>query len=349
MEEINNLNRILELLPQPVFCVRNGQILSPNHAARQLFIEPGLPVDALLGDAVQDYAQFSGGTMYLQLTLPGIKLGASVTRVDELDFFIAERSDPELQALALASVQFRQPLSDVVSILSRTNLQLEPEYLAQLNRRLFQLQRMVFNMSDAARYAADVSPSRSSVDICWVVSELFEKISQLTERGGITLIRSCPREQIMTLLNTEKLERAVYNMVSNAMKTTPKGGTIEVSLTCKNKRLFLSVRDYGDGIPQDILGTVFTRYLRQPGLDSTREGLGLGMSLILSTATEHGGTVLIDRPKGGGTQVTMSLAIQRNPDSILRSDMLIFDYAGEQDHGLLELSDSLPLDAFFQD
>lgn len=342
MEDKIDFNRILELMPQPVFCVRDGQVLYPNHGARQLYIETGLPVAELLGDAMEDYARFEGSALYLQLSLPGVKVDACITRMDDLDIFVAEREHTELQTMALAATQFRQPLSDALSILNMADTRIEPAYLGQLNRRLFQMQRLVFNMSDAARYTTENARYQICMNICGVVEELFEKIGALTERSGITLVRSCPREQIMTMLNEEKLERALYNMVSNAMKVTPAGGTIEAKLSWKGKRLYLSVRDYGAGIPEEILSSVFTRYLRQPGMDNGQEGLGLGMPLIRATAISHGGTVLIDYPEGGGTRVTMSLAIRKNPDSILRSNVLSFDYAGEQDHGLLELSDILP-------
>lgn len=342
MEEKKYFNRILELMPQPVFCVRQGHVLYPNHAARQLFIETGLPVEELLGSAMEDYAQFDGSVLYLQLLLPGMKVGACVTRMEDLDVFVAEQEHTELQAMSLAAMQFRQPISDALSILSRADLQIDASCRGQLNRRLFQMQRLVFNMSDAARYTNESSRYKSYVDIGEVVGELLEKIGTLAERSGINLIRSCPRERILTMLNEERLERALYNMVSNAMKVTPRGGTIEVKLSCKAERLYLSVRDYGPGIPEEIHNTVFTRYLRRPDLDNGQEGLGLGMQLIRATAIDHNGTVLIDHPADGGTRVTMSLAIQKNPNSILRSNVLTFDYAGEQDHGLLELSDILP-------
>lgn len=342
MEDNKDINRILELMPQPVFCVRDGQILYRNHAAGQLFLEPGLPVAELLGDALEDYLRFQGSALYLQLMLPGGRVGASVTRLDSMDIFVAEQDQSELRAMALAALQFREPLSDVLSILNRTSAAVDPAHLGQLNRRLFQMQRLVFNMADAARYTAETEGRKACMDICSVVEELFGKIEVLTASSGVTLLHSRPREPVMTMLDAEKLERAVYNLISNAMKVTPKGGTIDAKLTCANGRLYLSVRDYGSGIPADILSTVYNRYLRQPGLDDGQEGLGLGMTLIRSTATDHGGTVLIDHPEGGGTRVTMSLAIRKNPEAILRSNLFTIDYAGEQDHGLLELSDILP-------
>ncbi len=349
MENYIDINRILELMPQPVFCVRDGSIFFRNHAAGQLFLEPGLPVAELLGDAAEDYRLFQGSSLYLELSLPGKSVEACATRLDDIDVFVVEMEHDHLQTMALTALQFRDPLSDVLAILNRMPVQEDPLYRGRLNRRLFQLQRMVFNMADASRYANERNEKMVFLNISSRMEELLQHIEDLTAQSGIKLVRSCPKEQIITILNEEKLERALYNMISNAMKVTPKGGTIEVKLQRINTRLYLSVRDFGDGIPDAIKSTVYTRYRRHPGLDAGREGLGLGMTLIRSAAISHGGTVLIDHPDDIGTRVTMSLAIRKNPENLLRSNILSFDYAGEQDHGLLELADILPPEIYSND
>ena len=66
------------------------------------------------------------------------------------------------------------------------------------------------------------------------------------------------------------------------------------------------------------------------------------MVLIRSAATAHGGTVLIEQPKDGGLRLTLTLEIRQNRDGSIRSPGLQVDYAGEWDHRLIELSDSLP-------
>ncbi|MBQ3215164.1 MAG: HAMP domain-containing histidine kinase [Oscillospiraceae bacterium] len=346
MEDNIDIANILNLLPQPIFCARNGLIVCRNQPAAQLFLEPQLPVAELLGEAAEDYARFQSGSLYLTLMLPGQALGACVSRLGDMDIFVVEQQT-ELQVMSLAAIQLRDPLSDVLSILQRLPSQKEFPYLGHLNRRLFQIQRLVFNMADAARYTSNYPGRMVYMDICAVVEELFQHIELLAAKNDIKLVYSCPREQILTMLNTEMLERALYNMVSNAMKATEKGGTIEAKLTWAKNRLYLCVRDFGSGIPESIQGTLYSRYLRQPGLDSRQEGLGLGMTLIRSAATAHGGTLLVDHPDEVGTRVTMSLSIQKNSENLLRSTTLPFDYAGEQDHGLLELADLLPPELYF--
>ena len=106
--------------------------------------------------------------------------------------------------------------------------------------------------------------------------------------------------------------------------------------------LYLTVQDSGNGIAQELRSNVHSRFRRQPGLEDTRFGIGLGMVMIRSAASAHGGTVLIDHPDGCGTRLTMSMAIRQDTDSVVRASTLQVDYAGERDHTLIELSDILP-------
>ena len=126
------------------------------------------------------------------------------------------------------------------------------------------------------------------------------------------------------------------------MKFTPKGGTIDAKMVLHGAKLRLSVQDSGTGIAQELRGSVHTRFLRQPGLEDGRFGIGLGMVLIRATAAAHGGTVLIDHPADCGTRITMTLDVRRKAGTALASNILKVDYAGERDHGLIELSDVLP-------
>lgn len=359
MEEEKNIDSILELVDAPAFCVRDGKVLRCNHAARHLFIEPEQQIAPLLGSYQTEYQNYGGGALYLTLQLSQVPLGVCITRLEGFDLFVAEQEAEQsgLQALSLAAIYFREPLSDIIATVDQVlsgNADHDPaiqKQLAQLDRSLFRLQRLVCNMSDAARGNAP-QPSRMSVmNICATMAELLERIGGLLQEQGIKLDISLPHGPVMALVDGDLLERAVYNMISNAVKVTAQGGTVEVALTQRDQQLLLSIRDHGPGIPQSKLGTVYTRFRRQPGLEDHPDGIGLGMTLIRQAAVAHGGTVLIDRPEGGGTRITMGFPI-RLPDpkdGLLRSDRMRFDYAGERDHGLLELSDVLPLDLYKKD
>ena len=218
------------------------------------------------------------------------------------------------------------------------------EQVARLNRGLFQILRIIGNMSDAERCAA-VS-HQETVDIPALFAEFFEKAETLVSHTGITLTYEGPDQPIYGLADREQLERAVLNILSNAIKFTPKGGTVTAKLTRSGRMLRLSVTDSGSGIAQSVRSSVFSRYLRQPALEDSRYGIGLGMVLIRTAAAHHGGAVLIDQPEGVGTRITMTMSIRQSKQATLRSNVLRVDYAGERDHGLIELSECLPTELY---
>lgn len=349
-EQVENIG-MLEMMHQPVFCVKDGIIVQLNQAARQLLLEPATPVSPLLGDALEDYEQFHSGCLYLTLTISGQPFGASVRRISGYDVFRLEldSDQPELRTMALVAQELREPLAGIMAITDRLLPLMEntddpdlQSQVSQINRRLFQMLRTVGNMSDVSRYAGEAAPKQICQNICSVVEEIFARAQVLAQAKGITLHYSVPPEQILCLIDSEKLERAVYNMVSNAIKFTPEGGSIAAKLTRRKDKLYLSVQDNGSGIPAQLLGNVFTRYQRSAGLEDGQHGIGLGLVLVQIAATAHGGTVLINQPEGAGTRITMSIPIRRDNNATLRSNVFSTDYTGGRDHGLWELSDSLP-------
>lgn len=351
MEQFTDALGMLDLMARPAFCVKDGTIIKVNFSAAGLMIGSGTPVADLLQTGQEEYAAFSGGCLYLNLSVSGHCLGASVTRMAGFDVFCLEQDadNAELQAMALAARELREPLSSVMITAERlfpvSGLDEDPktrEQVGRINRGLFQMLRVISNMSDAGRYCTDTSNRQEIRDICSVLEEAFTKAAALVEHTGITLRYEGYPEPIYSLTDIEKLERAVFNIISNAIKFTPKDGTIEAKLTRRNNKLYLSVQDSGCGIAEDLRSNVFSRYTRQPGIEDGRFGIGLGMVLIRAAAALHGGAVLIDQPTGSGTRITMSLSIRRDTRGQLRSPMLTMDYAGERDHGLIELSDTLP-------
>ena len=349
MEQFQSAFEMLDLMTQPAFCVRGGRIIKANPAAAAYLIEAGTDIQVLLHTGAEEYAHFEKGCLYLTLSIAGHRLGASVSRMQDFDVFCieAEEEDARLQALALAARELRTPLSNIMAVADRYFLKAaneDPnarEQAAAINRGLFQMLRIIGNMSDAGRYAADPGTRQEIRDICAVLEDIFGRASALTEQAGILLRYTGCAESIFTLLDAQKLERMVFNILSNAVKFTPAGGSIDAKLTRRGQKLYLSVCDSGSGLADSLKNNVFSRYNREPVLEDARHGLGLGMVLIRSTAALHGGTVLIDHPENTGTRVTVSFSI-RQGDAALRSPRLQIDYAGERDHGLIELSDVLP-------
>lgn len=345
MESKKELDVMLELISQPAFVVQNGTIVRLNQNARQYLLEPGTRIAPLLAGPIRDCEVSEGDCLGLSLNIGGQNIDASVYHLDESEIFVLDFKENQsvLQALQLAATHLRQPLSDLNLMVDR--LDSEIPTVRSIKKRLQQIQRMALNMSDAIRYSEEPPSQLVFTDVCSQIQEWMERIEVLLSGCGFNLEFSRSPEPFHSLIDEERLERAINNMISNAAKATAQGGTIQVRLTHDGKQLQLSVRDYGNGTPVGASYNLFQRFRRPPGLDA--EGLGLGMTLIRAAATAHGGTLLVTHPTDGGTLVCMGITSRKVRTDDLRSPVPHSDYAGEQDHNLLELSDVLP-DEFYK-
>ena len=358
MEQIDDIFTMLDQLDRPAFFVLDGQIVRLNEAADRLMIPCDARIAPMLYTGKEEYAVFQGGCLHLMLQCAGENRGASVTRVGKYDMFTLDQADDnaQLQAMSLAAQELRQPLANIMTVADRlfpiSGYDPDPalqEQISRINRGLFQMLRIVGNMSDAYRYSQQTETKMAVTNVTSLLEEIFEQSTQLLQHGGTELCFTNLNQAVFSLADGEKLERAIHNIISNAVKFAPKGSRIDARLSRRNNMLYLTVQDSGNGIAQELRSNVHSRFRRQPGLEDTRFGIGLGMVMIRSAASAHGGTVLIDHPDGCGTRLTMSMAIRQDTDSVVRASTLQVDYAGERDHVLMELSDALPAKLYHKD
>ena len=332
MDQRTEETELLELLPRL------------NQPARKLYLREGLPVEALLEAGNENYAAYCGGLLYVTLAIHGQSFGASVVRVGDENLFTLDQQfeSDELRILALAARELRAPLTD--AMLTVQQLSLENAAQSKLKRSLYQLLRMIGNMSDASGSSLSFRPERQNVDA--VFREIAEKVTALTDTTGIQISYSGLQTDCSCVFDRQLMERAVLNMVSNALKFTPAGGTVHLLLRASGKQFCFSVTDTGSGIPKEDQATLFSRYLREPCLEDSRHGIGLGMLLIRNAAALHRGAVLVDHPEKAGTRVTLTFTSVPDDTAKLRTVLLGADYAGEQDHTLIELSELLPYNRY---
>ena len=355
MENQNNVMGMLELILRPAFCVRDGSIAFANHQAQSRGLVAGTPISELLATGAEEYAALGDRCLYLLLQMQKRTFGASVTKVDGLDVFVLEPEhiQPELQALALAARELREPLSNLMVATDQLLPSLDDtdaaaqKQAANINRSLHHMLRLLDNMSDSARYAEEQMPWQEYRNVSALMGEYFESAATLVENAGITLRFTNYPDDIRSMVDAEKLRRAVFNLISNAVKFTPKGGHIEAKLTRRDNTIYLTIADNGRGIPQEQFSSLYFRYLRPTCVEDSRHGIGLGMVIVQSAAAAHGGAVLIEQPPEGGTKVTMTLAVRHPVDGNFRSPARVpIDYSGGRDRSLVELADLLPASSF---
>jgi signal transduction histidine kinase len=339
METQHKSNPMLELLARPAFCVSNGCITQINTDAAPYLLSEGTEIASLLSTGQEEYAAFETGCLYLTLAIGGRNVGATVVNMEGSHLFLLDQPEDisELRAYSLAAQQFRQLLSAMSAALDQLHTE-DAVHMGQINRRMHQMLRMVSNMSDAIDFC-QAGPDRMELtDLCAQLQEVLDATAIQLQQANLHLEYTLPAVPVITLVDRERVERAVYNLLSNAAKQTPAGGTIRFELV-QQGRVYLSVTDGGANPPD---ANAHIRYLRTPSITDGQDGIGLGMVLVRAVATLHGGTVLIDRPANGGTRVTMTLPLRQRSTMQVRSPLMRIDYAGERDHVLQELADVLP-------
>ncbi len=341
MAELHQSFDMLEMMDRPGFFVSNGKIIFANSFAKKRMVELTSNIQDLLITGKQEYEEFTDGCLYLTLQVAGTVYEASVTNVGGLHLFLMDAgpSRSELQALALAATQLRRPLSKIVIAVEQVETT-GPLPFQQIQQGLFQLQRMIGNMSDAAQLQ-DRSINMSTQDICSVFDEILEKASALLADSGVTLQYTLPDRSIYMRTDKALLERAIYNLLSNAAKFAPQNTIIEAKVIRKGHMLHFMVSG-PNASANELPSNLFTRYLREPGLEDSRNGIGLGMVFVHGAAFAHNGTVLIEKRESNTIRITMTMEIRKSAEATVRSRVLMSDLYGGRDQALVELSDVLP-------
>lgn len=155
---------------------------------------------------------------------------------------------------------------------------------------------------------------RERVNVAELLDGVRDYYEASAEDGGISLITAAGAEPVIAELDRALVQRAVGNLVSNAVAHTPSGGSIVLATTtgtgAEASTVRIEVSDTGEGIPPVALPKVFDRFYR---VDTSRSqafgGTGLGLAIVQSIALLHGGNVEIASQVGQGTRVTLRIPV----------------------------------------
>ena len=331
-----------------VIVVENGIVTQANQAARNRQISIGANITDYISIGAEEYADFTNGKLCLALNVYDASVNATVVENGDAHIFYLESDyeEPELRAFALAAQHLREPLANAMTCTNDIAAQDAPDVqkqLAQLNKNLYRLHRAICNMSDAAQYQ-NPRPSRIEYrEIGSIFTEVMEKASHHLSVSGHKLNYTCMNEQVNSKVDSEKLERALLNMISNTAKFAAKGSEIHASLHRSGNKLYFTLENKADPAISSQKVNIFSHYLREPGIESPQNGIGLGMTLVQKAAAAHGGTLLMQHSEDFGIRLTMTIPVDTAKMPKLRSNVrLPVDYAGGYDHTLTELADVLP-------
>ena len=182
--------------------------------------------------------------------------------------------------------------------LSLGSLQEEVERLVTIVQRLFALSRL-----DAGEAQAE----RVKFDLARLATTTVDQMSLLAEEKGISL-QCLINGPVHVEGDRTRLKQIIVNLVDNAIKYTPDGGAVEVIVSSKNGTARVEVTDNGPGIPESAIPHIFERFYRVDEVHSRDiEGAGLGLAIVQSIVTAHGGTVSVHNEPTNGCSVKLSL------------------------------------------
>jgi PAS domain S-box-containing protein len=219
-----------------------------------------------------------------------------VTRLKQAEAVLREVDRRKDEFLALLSHELRNPLAPIVAaaeLMQARGDVATPREREVILRQARQLMRLVDDLLDVSRVASGkVTLMRWPLELARVVATAVEATAPLLEEGRHQVRVDVPVEGLRVDADEVRLTQVVSNLLSNAARYTQPGGRIEVTARRVGPDVVLRVRDNGIGIDPGLLPHVFDMFVQGArGLDRSQGGLGLGLSLVRTLTTLHGGTV----------------------------------------------------------
>ncbi|MDX1947529.1 MAG: ATP-binding protein [Pirellulaceae bacterium] len=227
----------------------------------------------------------------------------------------ANRSKDEF--LSTVSHELRSPLNAILGyaqlLLLDDDGESEEEGLRIIERNAKLQAQIIDDLLDMSRIlSGKVRLDATTVDIAQVVESAIATIRPGVNAKGIRLTSVLDPQAGPVLGDAGRLQQVICNLLTNAVKFTPKGGRIQVELERVNSHLEIRVSDTGVGIEADFLPHVFERFRQaDPGTTRKYGGLGLGLSIVKYLVELHGGTVLVQSPgRDQGATFIVNLPVQ---------------------------------------
>ena len=244
----------------------------------------------------------------------------------------AERSNRlKEEFLATLSHELRNPLNAILGWATLLNRRPGlPEAVTQGLRAIERNSRIQARMiSDLLDYAGitfgKVRLVIETVDPYPVVRSTIESVSDAAQAGGVELRLFCDEEIVRIEADPARLQQIVWNLLTNAIKFSPKGAAVDVTARRHGDAFRLVVRDYGEGIEADFLPRIFDRFSQQDATTTrSHGGLGLGMAIVKQLTEVHGGCIRAESDgKGHGATFTLDIPLSRNESEPSLSDSQI--------------------------
>jgi signal transduction histidine kinase len=246
--------------------------------------------------------------------------GAALAYKDVTDFMRALRVKDEF--LASVSHELRTPLTSIRGyvdiLLERDDLPTEQRnQLEVVARNGERLNRLVSDLLHTAQVEeGPMEVVRTSQDLVEIVRASVDAAAPAARAAGVELRMDVP-STLVAMVDGQRLAQAVDNLVSNAVKYTPRGGFVEIRLVVDGGRIEICVADSGIGIQAADRDRLFTRFFRgRQAEEQSVQGLGLGLSIARSIVESHGGRIDVESEVGRGSVFRIRLPAENEAGTV---------------------------------
>jgi signal transduction histidine kinase len=232
--------------------------------------------------------------------------GAVLAYHDITELMTAARLKDEF--VATVSHELRTPLTSIVGYVD-VLLEDVPEipaeakpFLLTVQRNARRLHRLVDDLLSDALKLGKAELHLGRISLANVVRTCAVEAEKAATNNGLTLTLDAGRSLLEVTGDAERLAQVIDNIFNNAIKFTPRGGTIACSLRREGDEAVVRISDTGRGIPPEELEDVFVKFFRSPGVQTDAiPGTGIGLAISKAIVEAHGGTIDLDSMLGVGT------------------------------------------------
>jgi signal transduction histidine kinase len=242
------------------------------------------------------------------------ELGQLASQFNQMSADLAHANQLRRQMTADIAHDLRTPLTVISGYLESLRDQVlkpTPERFATLYDETQLLQRLVDDLHTLSLAdAGELTLQRRAIAPAQIIERTAEVYRHAAEQAGVALEVRAAADLPLVAVDQERMSRALGNLVSNALRYTPAGGTISLSARPAPSAVQIVVADSGSGIPAEHLPNIFERFYRA---DASRQqstgGSGLGLAIVRSMVEAHGGTIGVTSQLGCGTTFTVTLPV----------------------------------------
>lgn len=224
------------------------------------------------------------------------------------------------EMLRIASHDLKSPLSSIIGYTDLLKMEMREKdqldadnarHLEGITQSANKMLRLIRDLLDLSRIEGSIPLEVMPINLTEYLQVAYNEFAIQALEHAQRLVYSPPPSPLMITVSPERFYQAVSNLLSNACKYTPDGGTVSFGYEQRGEEVAIWVSDTGIGIPTDAIPQLFGKFYRvQTAEHRKRTGTGLGLSIVKAVIEQHGGQINVESELGKGTRFTIRLPLK---------------------------------------